>query len=147
MRRILNDRAITFFRSTRFALAALAVAAIERSFIFFTDGSGRTSTILTELIGTEGVGLLWALVATVTVLGVFMKKLQTGVMATQVGAHVLMGLALFFSWIGTGFGEQHAAGISYGLVALLLFWGVSRTTLRPEEVPLPITGEPGEGDG
>ena len=147
MRRILNDRAITFFRSNRFALAALAVAAIERSFIFFTDGSGRTSTVLTELIGTEGVGLLWVIVATVTILSLFIKRIQTGVMAAQVGAHVLMALALFFSWIGTGFGEQHAAGISYGLVALLLFWGVARTTLRPEEVPLPTTGDKGEGDG
>lgn len=137
MRRVLNDREVTFFRSTSFALSALAVAATARSFIFFTDGQGRTSTLLTELLGTEGVGLLWALVATVTVLSLFMKKLQTGVMATQVGAHVLMALSLFFSWIGTGFGEQHAAGISYGLVALLLFWGVARTTLRPEEVFIP----------
>lgn len=147
MRRILNDRAVTFFRSTSFALAALAVAAIERSFIFFTDGQGRTSTVLTELIGTEGVGLLWAIVATITVLSLFIKKIQTGVMAIQVGAHVLMALSLFFSWLGTGFGEQHAAGISYGLVALLLFWGVARTTLRPEEVPLPTTGDKEVGDG
>lgn len=146
MRRILTDRTITILSSTRFALAALTVAAIARSFIFFTDGQGRTSTVLTELIGTEGVGFLWAIVATVTVLSLFIEKLQTGAMAIQVGAHVLMALSLFFSWIGTGFGEQHAAGISYGLVAILLFWGVARTTLRPEEVLIP-PGEQEVGDG
>lgn len=138
MRRILSDRAVTFFSSTRFALAALAVAAIERSFIFFTDSEGRTSTILTELLGTEGVGGLWAIVATITVLGIFMKKLQPGAMSVQVGAHVLMGLALLFSWLETGFSEQHAAGVGYGAVALILFWGVARTTLRPEEIPIPL---------
>lgn len=137
MRRILQSRGNTLFSSTSFALAALSVASGARSYIFFTDGEGRTSTVLTEILSPEGVGILWALVATFTVLSVFMKKLQTGVMAIQVGAHVLMSLALFFSWMGTGFGEQHAAGISYGLVALLLFWGVIRTTLRPEEVFIP----------
>ena len=137
MRRILLGRGNTLFSSNSFALAALSVAAGARSYIFFTDGEGRTSTVLTELLSPEGVGLIWAIVATVTVLSLFMKKLQTRVMAIQVGAHVLMSLALFFSWMGTGFGEQHAAGISYGLVALLLFWGVARTTLRPEEVPIP----------
>lgn len=146
MRRIIPDKAITFLSGTSFALAALTVAAIARSSIFFTDGSGRTSTVLTELIGTEGVGVLWALVAVITVIGIFIKKLQPGAMAIQVGAHVLMGLALFFSWLGTGFSEQHAAGISYGLVALLLFWGVARTTLRPKEVLIP-PGEQEVGDG
>lgn len=142
----MNDRAISILSGTRFALVALSVAATARSFIFLTDSEGRTSTILTELLGTEGVGALWALVAIITVLGVFMKKLQTGAMAIQVGAHVLMALAFFFSWLGTGFGEQHAAGISYGLVALILFWGVARTTLRPEEVLISI-GEKETGDG
>ena len=137
MRRILQSRGNTLFSSTSFALSALSVAAGARSYIFFTDGEGRTSTILTELLSPEGVGLIWAMIAILTVLSLLMKKLQTGVMAIQVGAHVLMALALFFSWMGTGFGEQHAAGISYGLVALLLFWGVARTTLRPEEVPIP----------
>lgn len=145
MRRILPNQAITFLSSTGFALAALAVAASARSFIFFTDGSGRTSTILTELLGTDGVGLLWATVATITVLSIFMNKLQTIAMPIQVGAHVLMTLSLFFSWIETGFSEQHAAGISYGLVAVLLFWGVARTTLRPEEVLIPPE-EREEGD-
>ena len=137
MRRILNDKATTFLSSTRFALLVLAVAAIERSFIFFTDADGRTSTILTELLSTEGVGVLWLIVSIITVLGLFIKKLQPGAMSVQVGAHVLMGLALFFSWIETGFSEQHIAGIGYGVVSLLLFWGISRTTLRPEEVSIP----------
>lgn len=145
MRKILPGKATNFISSTRFALAALAVAAIERSFIFFTDSEGGTSTVITELLGTEGVGALWALVAIITVLGVFMKKFRPGAMAVQVGAHVLTGLSLFLSWLVAGFSEQHIAGIGYVLVALLLFWGVSRTTLRPEEVPIPI-GEQEVGD-
>lgn len=145
MRRILPGKATNFISSTRFALSVLAVAAIEMSFIFFTDSEGRTSTILTELLSTEGVGVLWALVATITVLGVFMKRFQPWAMAVQVGAHVLMGLSLFFSWLETVFSEQHISGIGYGLVALLLFWVVARTTLRPEEVPIPI-GEQEVGD-
>lgn len=146
MRRILNDQLITFLSSTSFALAILSVAATARSFIFFTDSEGRTSTVLTELLGTDGVGTLWAIVAVITILGVFMKKIQNVAMPIQVGAHVLMALAFFFSWIGTGFGEQHAAGISYGLVAIILFWGVARTTLRPEEIPIP-PDEHEVGDG
>lgn len=137
MKQIIKEKRLTGLGSDWFILGVLAFTGFVRTIVYVTD-SARVHTVIHEIIGLAGLSIIWLLLSIVTALSMKYKRIRRLVFAMQVALHVSWSIGLGTLYIQYGWGDIHNSAISYGLIAVLIIWGIARTELRAGDIPDPI---------
>lgn len=131
-----GDEAYKHIGSDWIVAILLGVAAIARSIAYLVDGHLlEQADFLSLTVGTDGAAGIWALAGFSILASIPLQKIRRMTIALHVALYAAWSVSLGAYFIATSSQAVHAAAINFGLIAVLVIWGLSRVRLTDKEMP------------